>query len=407
MSHGFYGAAVEVEGGLDELLTVARRARADDVDLAMALRGFLFKLMESVESSLDGMALALYIIGEKESAVGSGGHHLRRRGPGVDAYGHLFVTAHGFHGHSVAILLGPPCFPVVSIAEQRLETLFEHHLQRCLRPTGYLRETDEVSSVAQGTAHGGNEVALRGDDEAVGGPLQVVGKSFTECRQIGERSTTEQHRRLQRTAMSECRDGLHGNGMEDRSCYISLRDIAADEILDIGLGKDSATRSHGIDTGRRQGFVAQFLIADSKQCRHLVDEGSRASGTVTVHAQLGVAPLEEHYLGVLTAYIDECLRLGMQPSHIGHGRYNLLYKGRLQLLRRSHAHASRNMHPDLSVPQPAGKVGEIVAQELIHVGVMAFIPFPHEMSFKVQHHHLGGSRPHVYTYIISLHQGQK
>ena len=140
--------------------------------------------------------------------------------------------------------------------------------------------------------------------------------------------------------------------MEDGSGDILFGHLAADQVLQVGLGEDAAARSHGVEGGGAAGEVIQLGDGYAEQGRHLVDEGAGAAGAGAVHAHIrAVALVEEDDLGVLAAHIDEGAHLRVAAVHHLGGGDHLLDEGPGVRLGDAHARRAGDEKLDRGVPQ--------------------------------------------------------
>ena len=130
---------------------------------------------------------------------------------------------------------------------------------------------------------------------------------------------------------------------------------------------------HGIGALGLQSKVAHRVVVDAHEHRHLIQEGSGASGAVAVHAQLGVSAVEEDHLGIFST--DVYQSLGFRMSRLCEDRcgHNLLYELRLQLLGGRHADAAGDAEVYVEVSELFDEVVEVGRYELSHGGVMPLI----------------------------------
>ena len=226
---------------------------------------------------------------------------------------------------------------------------------------------------SDGAAQGGDEVTFLENDEVVERELEIVGEGFAQGGEEGERTAAEQDGGGEIAAVAERGDGLHGDAVEDARSDIALGQVARHEVLDVGLGEYAASGGHRVEVGRLHGEVVHLLVAAAHEHRHLVDEGTRTTGAVAVHAQLHRLAVEEHHFGVLTADIDERLGLGITVAGEDGGRYDLLYECGAQLLGRGHAHRTGDAQTQADVAQLTGDIVEIFAHQFGNLSIVALV----------------------------------
>ena len=204
--------------------------------------------------------------------------------------------------------------------------------------------------------------------------MHIVAESLAQRREEGERTAAEQDRSLEVDAMGESHHRLHGDGVEDAGSDVSLGQVARHEVLDVRLGEYTAAGSHRVYVSGLHGQLAHLLVVHAHQHAHLVDECTRAAGTVAIHAQLHFSTMEEDDLGVLATDVDERLGLGMCILGIDGCSHHLLYKLSPELFGGSHAHAARYAEAHLGVcAHQLLYLVEVTRHEFAHTSVVAFV----------------------------------
>lgn len=182
--------------------------------------------------------------------------------------------------------------------------------------------------------------ALFGEYDIRFAQVEEVDERLAQRGYEGERTAHQHHRCPQLAAVGEDRHRLHRHGTEDRGRDIALRRILGDEVLYVCLAEYAAARGDGIGLRGLPCQRIQCRHIHIEQHRHLVYEGSRATGTVAIHAQVfRLALLEEHDLGILATDINHRGHLGVTVLHILGCRHHLLHE--VQSLALGHAHGHR------------------------------------------------------------------
>ena len=243
----------------------------------------------------------------------------------------------------------------------------------------YRRLTVTCGACSQRASKCRNKVSFLEYNEVGEGHVEVIGESFLQSRKERERTSTEKDGSGEVAPVAQRRDSLYSDAVEDAGRYICLGKVAGHEVLDICLGEHTATRCHGIEVSRLQGKVVHLLIVTAHEHRHLIDESTCASRTVTVHTQFRSLPIEEHHLGILAADIYQCLcfRITLACKH--RRSHNLLHKLSIEILRRRHTHGTRNAESHMHVGKLLCNLSKIRTDKLFYLGVMAFITRVNEL----------------------------
>ena len=187
--------------------------------------------------------------------------------------------------------------------------------------------------------------------------MQVVGERFAQGRQEGERASAEQQRRCDVASVCQGHDDLHGNGVEDGGSDVLLAGVLGNEVLDVCLAEHATTRRDGVDVCGVQRQGPQFVGSHVQQDSHLVDESSRTSGTVAVHAQVGgFALVEEDDLGIFTADVNQCRHFPMVAGDVVGRGDHLLYEGEAAPFGNTHPDRACQAERDLGIAQPGADV---------------------------------------------------
>ena len=196
------------------------------------------------------------------------------------------------------------------------------------------------------------------------------------------------------TAARQTRDGLGHDGLEDGSGDVLGTGAFVEQRLDVGLGKDAAAASDGIDGGGvGREFVKAAGIGVQQGC-HLVDERACTAGAGTVHALLD-AVVKVDDLGVLAAQLDGDIGgrdEGLDGTLAGD---DLLDKLQVEPLGQQQAARAGNGAGHLGRRQHGRGTLEQVAGAGADVGVVALVLGVDDLVVVVEHSELDGSGAHV------------
>lgn len=182
--------------------------------------------------------------------------------------------------------------------------------------------------------------------------------------------------------------------MENRGGNVGERDVATDQVW-MSVSKYTASGSDGMDVIGLQGQFVQSLDAHAQQYSHLVYEGSRAAGTVPVHAQVDILALKEDYLGILSTDVDQGRGFGVSFLSVPGGGYHLLYKPGLQLFGRAHTYRAGDGDGRSHVAQLLAGFAKVGFEQSVYLSVVPFVTREYYLSVVVENHHLGGRRANV------------
>ena len=348
--HRLDDAAVQVEGCLDEFLAIARAARAYDFQFGSGVHSLFLEGTQAVGYSPDGVAEVQAVIGENNVFVAHGFHgthgfccflrieshgdNLRGGRSRVDAdYNPLLSFLQRLRLCGKLGFRFQPVLVLFLILEEGLQTAgplrvglpFQSRHQICEIGESRVRILCPIR-----TPQSGYQIAVLRYDEVALREMHIVAKGFSEGWKEGEWTAAKKYGRLEVDAMGEGDHRLYGDGVEDAGCDVLFGQVARHEVLHVGLGEYTASCRHWIDVLGVHRQLAHPLVIYAHEYTHLVDEGTRASGAVAVHAQFHASVfLEEDHLGVLSSDVDERLCLGMGVFCIYCCRHYLLHKFRL------------------------------------------------------------------------------
>ena len=196
------------------------------------------------------------------------------------------------------------------------------------------------------------------------------------------------------TAARQARDGLGHDGLEDGGGHVLGAGALVEQRLDVGLGKDTAAASDGIDGGGvGREFVKAAGVSVQQGC-HLVDERARAAGAGAVHALLD-AVVEVDDLGVLAAQLDGDIGGRNESLDGAFTGDDLLDKLQVEPLGQQQAaragdgagHLGRRKHGRSTLKQVAGAGTD--------VGVVALVLGVDDLVVVVEHGKFNGGGAHV------------
>ena len=258
-----------------------------------------------------------------------------------------------------------------------------------------LRERAElVGLVRHGGAARHKQVSVLGHNAVL---LVQVEREVEAVAQLGEvlkRAAQEGDVAANGTAARQARDGLGHDGLEDGSGDVLGAGAFVEQRLDVGLGKDAAAASDGIDGGGvGREFVKAAGVSVQQGC-HLVDERACATGAGAVHALLD-AVVEVDDLGVLAAQLDGDIGgrdEGLDGTLAGN---DLLDKLQVEPLGQQQAARTGDGAGHLGRWQHGRSTLEQVASAGTDVGVMALVLGVDDLVVVVEHGELNGGGAHV------------
>ena len=331
VGNGLYDAVVRVEGGMKQVLTVSRNRTAQDREGTTLAEGLFLKRLETINRRLQRIALVAAIEGEEQVHFVIRDDDLGRGGTAVNANEHLerftFDQLSFRHLHDVAFSI--PRGERKMLVKERRKRTFGLNVHTLIVAQSLFKLTDGVEFILmfchQSCAHGSEELSVSRSGKVRLIQLEQAYEGGTERLDVGERSATENDLRQDITTTRQGIDGLQCHGMENAGGNVFLVNLTRQEVLDISLGKHTAARRYGIDVMALLRQSVHVVHADIEQASHLVNESTRTSGTVAIHANVRrLALLDKHQLGILTAYVNESTRFRIERlERTRHGNHFL------------------------------------------------------------------------------------
>ena len=238
--------------------------------------------------------------------------------------------------------------------------------------------------------------------------MEEVDERLAQRGYEGERTAHQHHWRPQLAAVGKGRHRLHCHGTEDGGSDIALRRILGDEVLYVGLAEYATARGDGIGLRGLTCQCIQRRHIHIEQHRHLVDEGSRATGTVAIHAQVfRPALLEEHNFGILAADINHRGHLGVAVLHILGCCHHFLHE--VQPLALGHTHGHRAGEADAILhllTQFLAQLPEAVLHAPQHIGIMTLIVGKQRLRAIINGYRFQRRGPYIQSHSNILHNHQ-
>ena len=246
--------------------------------------------------------------------------------------------------------------------------------------------------------HGGaarhKQVGVLGHNAVLLVQVEREVEAMAQLGEILQRAAQEGDVAADGTAARQARDGLGHDGLEDGGGHVLGAGALVEQRLDVGLGKDTAAASDGIDGGGvGREFVKAAGVSVQQGC-HLVDERARTTGAGAVHALLD-AVVEVDDLGVLAAQLDGDIGgrdKGLDGAFAGN---DLLDKFQVEPLGQQQAARAGNGAGHLGRRQHGRSTFEQIAGASADVGVVALVLGVDDLVVVVEHGELNGSGAHV------------
>ena len=246
--------------------------------------------------------------------------------------------------------------------------------------------------------HGGaarhKQVGVLGHDTMLLVQVEREVEAVAQLGEIPQRAAQEGDVAANGTAARQARDGLGHNGLEDGGGHVFGAGALVEERLHIGLGKDAATASDGIDGGGVGRELVEAARVGVQQGCHLVDERARTAGAGAVHALLD-AVVKVDDLGVLAAQLDGDIggrNEGLDGTLAGD---DLLDKLQVEPLGQQQAARAGNGAGHLGRRQHGRSTLEQVAGASADVGVVTLVLGVDNLVVVVEHSELNGGGAHV------------
>ena len=183
------------------------------------------------------------------------------------------------------------------------------------------------------------------ENERILGACALASYSLIKCStklgKEGQRTTEIHDIALDGVTLRKTCDGLVNDRIEDTCRDVLFSRTLIQEGLDIGLCKNSATRRDGIYLLIALCKLVHLACFDLHKACHLVGKRTRTAGTGTVHSDFKIA-LEEKYLCILAAKLDNYVGIGKTIADSNLGSINLLHEGYSCTLGKSHTRRARN-----------------------------------------------------------------
>ena len=251
MGYGLYYTVVEAECGLYKVLAVTGRTPAAH-DRVRTRRGALFgKPAQPAFDGCDRIAVVGGVIREEEVLVPVDGDDLRGRRTRIYAQQHLHASCmQRRRCHQVAVLGFAPRGELPVTAEYRLQGVVRTHAVRsipCNEIVPFTCCQAALTAGHDGCAPCRQQLGVGRHDYLLFRKMEVIYERLAQRRQEGQRPAAEENRCADVAAMRERNHSLHGDGMEYRRRNILTCGILGDEVLDVGLGENAASRRYGIN----------------------------------------------------------------------------------------------------------------------------------------------------------------
>ena len=224
-----------------------------------------------------------------------------------------------------------------------------------------------------GAAKGRNKIAFTEHDKVGIVHFQVFSERLPQGRKKCQRAAAKQDGRRKVAPVAKGCHRLHGNAVEYAGCNVAFRQVARHEVLYVGLGKDAAAGRHRIQSGRGHCLVVHLAVGATHQHCHLINESSRATGAVAVHAQLHALAVEEHHFCILAADVDQGFGFGITMTGKHGGGNNLLHKLGFHLLGSRHSHRPRCAEAQADGAEVLLNLVKITYNQLVNSGVVALV----------------------------------
>ena len=319
-------------------------------------------------------------------------------GAGVDADEHASGVAFELAlGDDLGVVAGLELGKVLVGGKERIQTLDLGTLRVTQGIDGpdELRERAElVGLVRHGGAARHKQVSVLGHDTVLLVQIEREVEAVAQLGEILQRAAQEGDVAADGTAARQARDGLGHDSLEDGGGHVLGASALVEQRLHVGLGKDAAAASDGIDGGGvGREFVKAAGIGVQQGC-HLVDERARAAGAGAVHALLD-AVVEVDDLGVLAAQLDGDIGgrdEGLDGTLAGDDLLNKLQVEPLGQQKAARAgdgagHLGRRQHGRSALEQVAGAGTD--------VGVVALVLGVDDLVVVVEHGKFNGGGAHV------------
>ena len=187
-----------------------------------------------------------------------------------------------------------------------------------------------------------------------------------------KRTAKEDDLTSNRATTCQASNALSGDSLQDRSSQIFVAGSLVNEGLKVGLGKNTTARGDRMDGLGPGCEVIEAGSVGVQQGSHLVDEGTGATSTRTIHALFGDR-LEVGDLGILTTEFEKHVGVGIPTLDGGRLSHDLLNESKAQCLCGSQSRRSGNGRAHLCAGKSIGGVAEQRGHSAGDIGVVASV----------------------------------
>ena len=403
MGDGLHLALVELEGGLQECLTVTSGAAVGDACVGwQQVPDFLHGL----DGRRDRRSLVVCIeLVEKLALLGHEGQ-LRRGGAGIDAEEDIAVICTEVGCLYARLRMTLREFLILSLAmEERVHTLdLGIHLDAVTelldeRRDGY---RFRVLRAVQTGADRCEEMAVLRLDDLITLQMEGADEGLAELRHEVERAAEEGDVTTDRLALCEAGDGLVDHGLEDRRREILAGGTLVDQRLDIRLCEDTTARGDRVDHLITGSEIVETCRVGMKEGGHLVDEGARTAGTDTVHSLIDPT-LEIYDFCVLAAELDGHVRIRTVVLERGCDRDDFLTEENMHVLAQRQSTRTGDDRREADFTQRLLRFLENICQRALDIRVMTAVVREQKLFRLIEDGDLYGCRTNVNSESILLH----
>ena len=329
MGHGLHEAEVAAEGVLDQLFAVAGGGHTGHLEAGVLFIDFQQLLPDKGQR----VAEVRLIVGVEDLALLVHDHQLDGRRAGVDADMHRAALGAERHPrHAVGHMAGMECLVLFLAGEKGRLAGVGRRGGVLIQRSGHVRE-DELLVGVEGSAQRDVEQAVLG---AGAGDAQCLVEALAQHGAEGQRTAQIEDIALDGASLCQTGDGLVDHGLVDAGRDVLGLCALIDEGLHVALGENAAAGCDGVCTGGLFGRLVHLIGTHLEQCRHLVDESTRAAGAAAVHADFGAVGQEQD-LCILTAQLDDAVRRRDELFDRHAGGEHLLHERHAAAVGQAHA----------------------------------------------------------------------
>ena len=403
MGDGLHLALVELEGGLQECLTVTGGAAVGD---ACVGRQQVPDFLHGLDGRRDRRSLVVCIeLVEKLTLLGNEGQ-LRRGGAGIDAEEDIAVICTEVGCLYARLRMTLREFLILSLAmEERVHTLdLGIHLDAVTelldeRRDGY---SFRVLRAVQTGADRREEMAVLRLDDLITLQMEGTDEGLAELRHEVKRAAKEGDVTTDRLALCEAGDGLVDDRLEDRRREILARRTLVDQRLDIRLCEDTTACGDRVDHLITGGEIVETGRVGMKEGGHLVNEGARTAGTDAVHALVDPT-LEIYDFCVLAAELDGDVRIRTVVLERGCDRDDFLTEENMHVLAQRQSTRTGDDRREADFTQRLLRFLENICQRALDIRVMTAVVREQKLFRLIEDGDLYGCRTNVDSESILLH----